>query len=202
VSASSNRRGWEPFFWKVFEQSRNAMALLDGSRIHRSVNPAAVELFGYPREELLGMAIDDLYPPPDRPLLVMRWDQLVSVGAALVNHREMIRADGTHIELELAVHTEMVTGQLRALYVVLHSEAAEAHPEPEDVRIGEGLTPRELEVVHLLALGLSGPEVAEQLFISHDTVRTHVRNAMEKFDARTRAQLVAITLGQGLLAPA
>ena len=44
----------------------------------------------------------------------------------------------------------------------------------------------------------TGPEIADQLQIAHDTVRTHVRNAMVKMDARSRAHLVAKTLGNGL----
>ena len=42
-----------------------------------------------------------------------------------------------------------------------------------------------------MAEGQSGPEIAEELHISHDTVRTHVRNAMTKLGARSRAHLVA-----------
>ena len=45
--------------------------------------------------------------------------------------------------------------------------------------------------------GDSGPEIAEELGIAHDTVRTHVRNAMEKIGARSRAHLVAKALGEG-----
>ena len=59
------------------------------------------------------------------------------------------------------------------------------------------LSLRELEVVKLLALGLSGPEVAEELRIAHNTVRTHTRNAMTKMGARSRAQLVAKSLADG-----
>jgi DNA-binding NarL/FixJ family response regulator len=51
--------------------------------------------------------------------------------------------------------------------------------------------------VGLIAHGESGPEIADQLHISHDTVRTHVRNAMTKLGARSRAQLVAKSLGDG-----
>ncbi len=53
------------------------------------------------------------------------------------------------------------------------------------------------EVVRLVALGRSGPEIAEELGIAHDTVRTHVRNAMTKVGARSRAHLVAKALGEG-----
>lgn len=59
------------------------------------------------------------------------------------------------------------------------------------------LTPREREVLDLLAQGLNGTQVAERLFISPATVRTHVENAMEKLEARTRVHAVALALRQG-----
>ena len=43
----------------------------------------------------------------------------------------------------------------------------------------------------------TGPESADELHISHDTVRKHVRNAMTKLGARSRAHLVAKALGEG-----
>ncbi len=59
------------------------------------------------------------------------------------------------------------------------------------------LSPREREVLDLLAKGLNGEEVAVQLVLSPETVRTHVRNAMEKLEANTRVHAVAIALRQG-----
>jgi len=60
------------------------------------------------------------------------------------------------------------------------------------------LTAREREVCTLLAAGLSGEEIAQQLFLSAETVRTHIRNAMQRLRVKTRAQLIAqgITTGQ------
>ena len=63
-------------------------------------------------------------------------------------------------------------------------------------RIGV-LSPREREVLDLLAQGLNGEEVAARLVLSPETVRTHVRNAMEKLEASTRVHAVAIALRQG-----
>ena len=63
-------------------------------------------------------------------------------------------------------------------------------------RIGV-LSPREREVLDLLAKGLNGEEVAARLVLSPETVRTHVRNAMEKLEANTRVHAVAIALRQG-----
>ena len=68
----------------------------------------------------------------------------------------------------------------------------------DDARTVKALSAREHEVVRLVAIGATGPEIADELQITHDTVRTHVRNAMDKHGARSRAHLVAKALGGGL----
>jgi DNA-binding NarL/FixJ family response regulator len=62
------------------------------------------------------------------------------------------------------------------------------------------LTQRERDVLRLLADGHSNEEIGKQLFISPETVRTHVRKAMAKLDADTRTQAVATALRQSLIA--
>jgi len=62
------------------------------------------------------------------------------------------------------------------------------------------LTQRERDVLRLLANGLSNDEIGKTLFISPETVRTHVRKAMAKLDADTRTQAVATALRQSLIA--
>jgi len=52
------------------------------------------------------------------------------------------------------------------------------------------LSARESEILGFLAEGLTGEEIARRLVLSPETVRTHVRNAMEKLDARTRTEAV------------
>jgi DNA-binding NarL/FixJ family response regulator len=59
------------------------------------------------------------------------------------------------------------------------------------------LSPREREILDLLAQGLTGERIATQLYLSPETVRTHVRNAMEKLEANTRVHAIAIALRQG-----
>jgi DNA-binding CsgD family transcriptional regulator/ketosteroid isomerase-like protein len=63
------------------------------------------------------------------------------------------------------------------------------------------LTPREREVLALLAEGLNAEEVARSLVISPLTVRTHIRNAKEKLGARTMAHAIAIVLRSNETAP-
>ena len=61
------------------------------------------------------------------------------------------------------------------------------------------LSAREREILGLLADGNSNPEIAAKLFISPETVRTHVRNAMAKLEADTRTQAVALALRYALI---
>ena len=64
------------------------------------------------------------------------------------------------------------------------------------------LTPRELEVLRLLAEGLTQDEIGRELVISPRTVGTHIQNLLGKLEIHSRAQAVAIAHREGLLAPA
>ena len=66
-------------------------------------------------------------------------------------------------------------------------------------RTAPTLTPREREVLRLLADGLANDEIGQRLQISPETVRTHVRKAMTKLEADTRTQAVATALRQSII---
>jgi DNA-binding NarL/FixJ family response regulator len=63
-----------------------------------------------------------------------------------------------------------------------------------------GITPRELEVLQLIAEGLSNKEMAERLFVSENTVKTHTSRVFDKLGASRRTQAVQLAKSQGLLA--
>ena len=64
---------------------------------------------------------------------------------------------------------------------------------------GESLTPREREVLQLVAQGATNKEIASQLFIAENTVKNHLRNILAKLHLQNRAQATAYALREGLI---
>jgi DNA-binding CsgD family transcriptional regulator len=63
-----------------------------------------------------------------------------------------------------------------------------------------GITPRELEVLQLIAEGLSNKEMAKRMFVSENTVKTHASRVFDKLGASRRTQAVQIAKSHGILA--
>ena len=61
-------------------------------------------------------------------------------------------------------------------------------------------TTREIEVLQLISDGLVNREIGERLFLSEETVKSHVRHLLAKLQARSRAHAVAVGLRRGLIA--
>lgn len=75
------------------------------------------------------------------------------------------------------------------------------HHAPGAPREVERLTARETEVLTLVGRGLSNDEIARELTVSHNTVKTHISSLLSKLGARDRAQLVITAYEQQLVAP-
>jgi PAS domain S-box-containing protein len=191
VSGSySKPAGWERLFWGVAERSRNPIAVFDKQGSHIAVNPATCEFFGVSRDEFGQSQLGYRLTPAERATLDGEWRELWA-KRDLSGVRDFTRADGSRVRLEYAARTAVVDGQRVAVVVIIRRKRAYELASVDEA--GE-LTRREREVVSLVALGLTSPEIAEKLCISEATVRTHVRNSMTKLNARTRAHLVAIAI--------
>lgn len=198
MSQTDSHAGWEGFFWTAFERSSLPMALLDEQRRYVEINPAHAQVFGYRREELVGRRVDDFLPENELPTVEDEWREFLETGD-YSGERTYRSSDGTVVRIQYAASSAVVTGRQLALYVSLNVEAEEQAERPAAARDGEVLSPREQEVVKLVAMGMTSRQAGEQLNVSTETVRTHIRNALAKTGTRTRAQLVARVLGTGEL---
>jgi len=92
------------------------------------------------------------------------------------------------------------------------TRARDASVAPAPVGVGEpfvvdrerlealGITPREHEILELIAAGLSNREIAEKLYVSENTVKTHSKRLFDKLNARRRTQAVQLAKEAGLIA--
>jgi DNA-binding NarL/FixJ family response regulator len=78
---------------------------------------------------------------------------------------------------------------------VMQAIQSNAQPSPTT----SVLTPREMEVLVLLSRGFTNPQIAQQLHVSENTVKTHVRKIMSKLGASTRTEAVSTASSSGLL---
>ena len=175
------------------------MGLVDAKRTIIDVNGACLQLFGYSRDQLVGRPLSS-FGVGNPNMTLSEWK------ATLAQHKfagqgKVRDADGQIISVQWAATSEVVTGRYLVLFVILSSSRWGRHFRRTTSRRSPTipLSRRELEIVSQIALGRTGPEIADELSISHDTVRTHVRNSMEKLDARSRAHLVAKALGDGVV---
>jgi PAS domain S-box-containing protein len=188
---------WESMFWAVFQTSTNPIVVLDDQERIVEINDAALALVGGRRLETVGTRMQTRFSPDTRPEAERNWQQMLRAGE-YVGTQRVLQLDGPEIEVDYASRLIHVPGRKLVVVVVLPLEKPTFSSAAATAGRAQ-LSDREREVVALVALGLKTPEIAKELYISEHTVRTHVRNAMGRLGARTRAHLVAIALSGQLL---
>jgi DNA-binding CsgD family transcriptional regulator len=175
---------------ELLARSTTPAMVFDNKLIYRFVNEAAAtRIFERPAEEIVGLYAG-AFTPLDRqtgatPLIA----DFRSQGQMLLEW-EVVTPGGTRKCVTTAVTANLV-GPGRHLCVCLLEQRAAPGVRP--------LSPREREITQLLSEGLTGEEIARELVLSPETVRTHVRNAMSRVGAKTRSHLVALAVREQLL---
>jgi PAS domain S-box-containing protein len=191
------RTDWESMFWAVFASSENPMAIVEANRRIVSANGALQRLLSRSEEEVVGRSIDESLPPADQRTIADRWRAMLARGEGHGVQKLVVDRD-LDTTVSYAAHVAHIGGRLVILVVLM------ADRERDRAVVGSDsppapLTPRELEIIRRIALGATSREIGDDLFVTTETVRTHVRNAMAKTGTRTRAHLVAAAVCRGLL---
>ena len=184
-------------FQAAFRDSRNAMVLADDARRIVDVNGACLQLLGNRREDVVNRHMWEFVA--GGPAMTPREWAAGLARQRFTGEADMVRADGTTVGVQWGATTEVVTGRRLVLVVALNvsGRGRGLRLAGEFEAAGGALSNREREIVRLVALGGTGPEIADELQISNNTVRTHLRNSMKRVGARSRAHLVAKALAEG-----
>lgn len=104
-----------------------------------------------------------------------------------------------HIHAGDAVVAPSATRRLLEQFTVPSPSSESAGAPRVEAPALPALTPREVDVVHLIAKGLSNSEIATELFLTEGTVKTHISNILTKLDLRDRVQIVVTAFTSGLV---
>jgi PAS domain S-box-containing protein len=157
--------------------------VIDRTGMIRWVNPAAVELVG----DVRGRHFTSVVAPEEtrrtRELLTSK-----IIGAVSVTETEgvLLRADRSRVTLKISAvplrNGDHIVGVFGQLVGELQEPQAAPHPD---------LTPRQVEVLRLLEHGRSTRQIADELHLTTETVRNHVRNVLRTLGVHSRIEAVA-----------
>jgi DNA-binding CsgD family transcriptional regulator len=191
----------------AFERSRHPMLIADDQRRWVTGNVAACDLLGITREEVPWRTMDDFTPLDEREKLEAQWKAFLRSGAA-EGWYQLYVPDHGPMPVEFSATANVLPARHLSVFIPPDEASTEQAQRPFAREatwkpvVGKSsgrlqLTEREREVMTLVASGLQSGDMAERLFLSPETVKSHVHNAMGKLGAHTRAHAVAIALVTG-----
>jgi DNA-binding NarL/FixJ family response regulator len=155
--------------------------------------------------------IREQYPETEVVVLTTHADEASILDALNAGARGYLTKDAGIAEISRAIQAaaahqtllDPVVHQQLIASATGHGAAASQGPEAggqarPPATLPDDLTPREAEVLSLIARGLSNREIATELFVSEATVKTHINHVFSKIDARDRAQAVHYAYTHGL----
>ena len=188
-SATRDGDAWSGEADHTFEGSLNPTLLLDDERRYVDANEAACSFLGLTRDQILQRKLDDFLVPEVRSTLTERWPEYLAKGR-YAGFFELAMPDGSVRKTMYSSIANVTPGRHLTVYLL-----DEATPDgDESGRTSPALSPRQREVIELVAEGLTSTQIADRLGVSPETVRTHLRNARLKLGASTKAQAVAVAM--------
>lgn len=180
-----------------------AIIATDAEGIVTTWNARAEAVYGWTRDEAVGRPISELTVAADSEAEAAEIMERLAAGESWQGPFRVKRKDGT-VFTTFVRNSPLNDGNGGLIGVVgvsieLEPHLADAIRAVSSVTASAGrrarvLSPREREILGLLARGLTGEQIAERLVLSPETIRTHIRNAREKLGASTRVEAVTMAL--------
>jgi PAS domain S-box-containing protein len=192
-----------PSHAQVLDQVDLAVIATDAAGVVTTWNSRAETLYGWSREEAIGSHVNDLTVPAQSRHTAEEILAALVRGKPWQGSFKLRRKDGSvftaFVKDSPIVEDGRLVGVVGISIEIGDPELANAVRAVVDGRRSDGrrartLSPREREVLGLLARGLTGEQIAERLVLSPETIRTHIRNAREKLGASTRVEAVTMAL--------
>jgi PAS domain S-box-containing protein len=182
-------------------------------------NRSAERMLGYPAREALGRNCCDVFvgrdPAGNRlcyqgchvQTLVKRGEPVehfqmatrTKAGKPIWLDISILAVPGVRRELTTTVHLFRDVTVAHELETLVRERLAQTRPAPDDGQPPSDLTPRELEILRLIAGGANTRAMAEKLHVSSATVRNHVQHILEKLGVHSRLEAAAYATRRGLV---
>jgi DNA-binding CsgD family transcriptional regulator len=188
----------------IFDQSLIPMIMVDNQRRFIEVNAAARLLARTSLEEIRRLRIDDFTAPEDLPGLHGFWAELIQRESVSGSY-DVTFPDLSCISLVYSATANALPGLHLFVFVPAAwpcGELEAMRPAREEPTTSSPLSDRQVEVLRLVSVGATAGEIADELFISTATVRTHIKNILGRLGAHNRAHAVALAMTRGLLGKA
>jgi PAS domain S-box-containing protein len=166
--------------------------ILDRGGVIAWVNPAAERLVG----DVRGRLFTDVVAVPDRPRARESFARKI-VGKEKVTNAEveLVGPGGRELSVEVSSVPLREGHQVVGVFGLLARPPASPGPAARHPK----LTPRQQEVLLMLAQGASTRQIASELHLSTETVRNHVRGILQALDVHSRVEAVAAARAEGIL---
>jgi PAS domain S-box-containing protein len=169
---------------------------VEGRFVH--MNAAAERASGRTNAQLLGGHFTDLLPEEARANVEAQFRRAVERGEPTDFQTVFVDASG-QLRGTRAQHLPLRDGETIVGVLILAFDVRRVPAELARLKPDPRLTPRQLEILELIASGLSTMDVATQLTLSPETVRNHLRNAFRELRAHNRVEAIATAQRLGLL---
>src|SRR4051812_43479227 len=171
---------------------------VDGRFVH--MNAAAEQASGRTNADLLGRHFTDLLVPAARAKVTAQFRRAVEDGEPTDFETVFVDASG-RVRGVRAQHLPLRSSEGIVGVLILAFDVQQPAPEVMSSDPAPHLTPRQHEILELIASGLSTAEIAEQLTLATETVRNHVRSVLSELNVHTRLEAIPAARRLGLLSP-